>query len=111
MPRQVQRIANRLLQLTDNHRTWGFMLCFLSLRNVRGFGWSHKRVYRIYRELALNLQLKPRKRLVRQVSGLLAEPTCINEVWFSLPTQRVVKAQTQIIEQRCRPLLPEAEYG
>lgn len=37
-------IANWLLRLTDNHRTWGFMLCFLYLRNVRGFRWNHKRV-------------------------------------------------------------------
>ncbi|MDR8732376.1 hypothetical protein FEQ05_06735 [Burkholderia pseudomultivorans] len=44
-------IANWLLRLTDNHRNWGFGLCFLYLRNVKGFGWNHKRVYRIYREL------------------------------------------------------------
>ncbi len=31
-------------------------LCFLDLRNVKGFGWNHKRVYRIYRELELNLR-------------------------------------------------------
>ncbi|MCK9927468.1 IS3 family transposase, partial [Frankia sp. Mgl5] len=39
-------IANWLLRLTDNHRNWGFGLCFLYLRNVKGFGWNHKRVYR-----------------------------------------------------------------
>lgn len=74
-------IAQWLLRLTDNHRTWGFMLCFLYLRNVRGFGWNHKRVYRIYRALELNLRIKPRKRLVRQVPQPLAEPARINEVW------------------------------
>ncbi|KFG94918.1 hypothetical protein GQ56_0123595, partial [Burkholderia paludis] len=42
-------IANWLLRLTDNHRNWGFGLCFLYLRNVKGFCWNHKRVYRIYR--------------------------------------------------------------
>jgi len=60
-------IANWLLRLTDNHRNWGFGLCFLYLRNVKGFGWNHKRVYRIYCELELNLRIKRRKRLVRQV--------------------------------------------
>lgn len=74
-------IADWLLRLTDNHRTWGFMLCFLYLRNVRGFGWNHKRVYRIYRELELNLRIKPRKRLVRQVPEPLSVPAAINEVW------------------------------
>ena len=40
---------------------WGFGLCYLYLRNVKGFGWNHKRVYRIYRELELNMRIKPRK--------------------------------------------------
>jgi putative transposase len=29
-------VANWLLRLTDNHRNWGFGLCYLYLRNVRG---------------------------------------------------------------------------
>jgi len=29
-----EEIANWLLRRTDNHRTWGFGLCFLYLRNV-----------------------------------------------------------------------------
>ncbi|CAG2407732.1 integrase catalytic subunit [Burkholderia sola] len=74
-------IANWLLRLTDNHRNWGFGLCFLYLRNVQGFGWNHKRVYRIYRELELNLRIKPRKRLVRQVPEPLAVPSAVNQVW------------------------------
>ncbi len=56
-------------------------LCFLYLRNVKGFGWNHKRVYRIYRELELNLRIKPRKRLVRQVPEPLAAPSAVNQVW------------------------------
>jgi hypothetical protein len=39
-------------------RTWGFGLCFLYVRNVKGHGWNHKRVYRIYRELELNMRIK-----------------------------------------------------
>ncbi|SUV70032.1 transposase [Bordetella avium] len=30
-----EEIASWLLRLTDNHRSWGFGLCFLCLRNVR----------------------------------------------------------------------------
>ncbi len=44
-------IADWLVRLTTNRRTWGFGLCFLYLRNVKGYGWNHKRVYRIYCEL------------------------------------------------------------
>jgi len=74
-------IADWLLRLTDNHRSWGFGLCFLYLRNVKGFGWNHKRVYRIYRELELNLRIKPRKRLVRQAPQPLTVPSAVNQVW------------------------------
>jgi len=76
-----EQIARWLLRLTDNNRTWGFGLCFLYLRNVKGFGWNHKRVYRIYRELELNLRIKPRKRLVRQVPAPLTVPERINQTW------------------------------
>jgi putative transposase len=74
-------IADWLIRLTDNQRNWGFGLCFLYLRNVKGFGWNHKRVYRIYRELELNLRIKPKKRLVREKPEPLAVPEAINQVW------------------------------
>jgi len=41
------RIADWLIRLTHNQKQWGFGLCFLYLRNVKGFKWNHKRVYRI----------------------------------------------------------------
>lgn len=50
-------IAEWPVKLTTNRRTWGFGLCFLYLRNIKGFGWNHKRVYRIYCELELNLRI------------------------------------------------------
>jgi len=37
-------IADWLVALTTAKKTWGFGLCFLHLRNVKGFGWNHKRV-------------------------------------------------------------------
>jgi putative transposase len=74
-------IADWLIRLTHNQRNWGFRLCFLYLRNVKGFKWNHKRVYRIYRELELNLRIKPKKRLVREKPAPLAEPEAVNQVW------------------------------
>jgi len=74
-------IADWLIRLAHNQRNWGFGLCFLHLRNVKGFGWNHKRVYRIYRELELNLRIKPKKRLVREKPEPLAVPETINQVW------------------------------
>lgn len=74
-------IADWLLRLTQTHKRWGFGLCYLYLRNVKGFGWNHKRVYRIYRELELNLRIKPRRRIDRQRPDALSVPNAINRVW------------------------------
>ena len=41
-------ITKLLLEITEEHRTWGFQLCYLHIRNVLGFIFNHKRVYRIY---------------------------------------------------------------
>ena len=76
-----QEIADWLLRITASQRNWGFGLCFLYLRNVQGFGWNHKRVYRIYRALELNLRIKPRKRLVRAKPEPLAVPDQPNQCW------------------------------
>jgi len=62
------QIAHWLAALTDNNRDWGF-------------GWNHKRVYRIYRELELNLRIKLRKRFVRETPEELAVPDAVNRVW------------------------------
>ena len=56
-------IADWLLRLAQRQRNWGFGLCFLYLRNVKGFSWNHKRVYRIYRKLELNMRIKPKTRV------------------------------------------------
>ncbi|MDG1470823.1 MAG: IS3 family transposase [Ascidiaceihabitans sp.] len=76
-----EEIADWLERLTANKRNWGFGLCFLYLRNVQGYGWNHKRVYRIYCELELNLRIKPKKRLKRDKPEPLAVPDRPNETW------------------------------
>ena len=74
-------IADLLVGLTEARKTWGFGLCFLHLRNVKGHPWNHKRVYRIYCALELNLRIKPRKRLKRDVPDALAVPERPNVTW------------------------------
>lgn len=75
------KIANWLIRLTNNQRNWGFGLCYLSLRNVKGYGWNHKRIYRIYCELELNMRIKPKKRIVREKPVPLSVPDEINQCW------------------------------
>ena len=76
-----QLIADWLIRLTQTHKRWGFGLCFLYLRNVKGFSWNHKRVYRIYRVLELNLRIRPRKRFKRDKPDPLSVPRMVNQVW------------------------------
>ena len=76
-----EQMANWLIRLTDNNRSWGFGLYYLYLRNIKKYPWNHKRIYRIYQELELNLRIKPRKRLVRDKPDALVVPLRINQVW------------------------------
>ena len=69
------------MRLTYSNRRWGFGLCFLSISNVLGLPYKHKRVYRIYRELELDLRIKPRRRLKRDVPDALEVPCKINVTW------------------------------
>jgi putative transposase len=48
---------------------------------VQGKRWNHKRIYRIYRQLALNLRIMPRLRIKRERPEPLGVPTNPNGVW------------------------------
>jgi putative transposase len=67
--------------LTPTHKRWGFGLCFLYLRNIKGYGWNHKGVYRIYQQVELNLRVKPKRRIKRYKPNALQAPVCQNHVW------------------------------
>jgi putative transposase len=67
--------------LTPTHKRWAFRLCFMFLRNSKGSHWNRKRVYRIYRDLELNLRIKRRKRIKRDKPEALNVPSGINQAW------------------------------
>lgn len=75
-----KEITDLLLRLADSHKRWGFGLMFRWLRR-RGYIWNHKRVYRIYCELSLNLRIKPKKRLPSRNPVELHQPVSSNEFW------------------------------
>ena len=94
-----EMIVQWLIRLTSEHSDWGFGLCFAYLRNVQGFVWNHKRVYRIYNELALNLRIKPRRRLYRHKPEPLKVPLKSDQVWS------VDFMHDQLSDGRCYRLL------
>jgi len=73
-------VADVLLRLAASHSSWGFGLMFDWIR-ANGHPWNHKRVYRVYKELALNLRIKPKKRLPSRNPVPLDTATEPNACW------------------------------
>ncbi len=73
-------IIRALNEMVEKHARWGFWKCFRALRRV-GYGWNHKRVYRIYCELHLNQKRRARKRLPHRERQALLVPQRPNQVW------------------------------
>ena len=64
---------------TQKHPTHGFALSFSYLR--KSHPWNHKRVYRLYCLLKLNLKRRGRRRLPDRVKVPLAVPQVPNTTW------------------------------
>lgn len=73
-------IRQMLNELAARHRRYGFEKMFQKIRQ-RGYRWNHKRVYRVYCELKLNLRRKPKKRLPSRNKVALTQPERINMSW------------------------------
>ena len=91
-------IKDYLLSLSVQHRRWGFDKMRQKAR-LDNKPWNHKRVYRVYCELGLNLRIKPRKRLPKGEAKSLVYPIKPNICWS-------MDFMTEVIEsgQRFRTL-------
>jgi putative transposase len=72
-------VIEALNGIVAKHGRWGFWKCHERLR-LDGHQWNHKRTWRIYRAMRLNLPRRARKRLVRPPQPLDA-PLLPNEIW------------------------------
>jgi putative transposase len=79
-PKNDQPIIDRLLELTEKHPAIGFWQCYHRLRAM-GYGWNHKRVYRVYSGLRLNIRRRAKKRLPARAKQQLFQPDGPNQVW------------------------------
>lgn len=67
------------LALAKNGR-WGFWLCFDWIR-LQGHRWNHKRVWRVYCAMKLNLPRRTKKRLPKIDPQPLDAPQTANQIW------------------------------
>lgn len=66
--------------LVENHPTRGFWKCHKVLRR-QGWGWNHKRVYRVYCQMQLNRRRAARRRLPKRQRVPLYVPRRPDTVW------------------------------
>lgn len=80
VPKNDDQIIEELEKLVERHPSIGFWMCFYRLRR-KGFTWNHKRVYRVYTAMQLNIRRRSKKRLPARVKQALFQPSEINQVW------------------------------
>jgi len=73
-------LRERMKQLADENRAWGYRLLCGKLR-LEGFRVNHKRVHRIYQEEQLALRPRTRQRIKGEKRGHPPDPAQVNEVW------------------------------
>lgn len=130
--------------VVDKRPRWGFWKCFKRLR-ADGYGWNHKRVYRVYCAMRLNLKRKAKRRVITRPRQPLLASQELNQVWaldfmrdtlydgrpfrtlnvidegnrealriecgMSIPSARLVRVMTQLIEVYGKPRAIRLDNG
>lgn len=73
-------IITALQLLVDQHPAIGFWSCYYRIRR-QGHAWNHKKVYRVYTGMQLNIRRRHKRRIPARVKQALLQPESINKVW------------------------------
>lgn len=79
-PKNDSELQTALTELTDKHAAIGYWQCCYRLWN-KGYNWNHKRIYRVYTDMKLNIRRRAKKRLPNRVKQPLTIPTAPNQMW------------------------------
>ncbi|MBU1249255.1 MAG: IS3 family transposase [Proteobacteria bacterium] len=79
-PRDDNEVIAVLTELAEKKPTWGFSKLFNVLRQ-QGKPWNHKKVWRVYCLLKMNLKRKSKKRLPQTTRKAVAQPLAPNHCW------------------------------
>lgn len=78
--RDDSSLIEALQQLVEKHPTIGFWKCYYRLRR-KGYTCNHKRLYRVYTLMRLNVRRKARRRIPQRVKQPLLVPQSVNQSW------------------------------
>ncbi len=112
--RQDDKMLETLLKTySAQYPTYGFQKLFDLLR-MKQYSFNHKRVYRVYCELRLNLKIKPKKRLAPRTANVIDD--CNREalgilVSYSLPSSRITRWLDQLAWSRGYPKRIRVDNG
>lgn len=75
-----KQIEEVLTVLSKKHLNWGFGLLFGRIR-LSGYSWNHKRVYRIYKALGLNLRSPIKRKVIKRDNPNTLAASMVNQGW------------------------------
>ncbi len=79
-PKDDSELQRALTALTDKHAAIGYWQCCYRLWN-KGYSWNHKRIYRVYTDMKLNIRRRSKKRLPERIKQPLLIAAGLNETW------------------------------
>lgn len=79
-PKDDTELQDALTALTSKHVAIGYWQCCYRLWN-KGYLWNHKRIYRVYTDMKLNIRRRSKKRLPERIKQALMVPSAPNQVW------------------------------
>jgi putative transposase len=79
-PKDDSELQDALTALTTKHVAIGYWQCCYRLWN-KGHWWNHKRIYRVYTDMKLNIRRRSKKRLPERIKQALMVPSAPNQVW------------------------------
>lgn len=73
-------VQSELTTLTTKHAAIGFWQSCYRIWN-KGHWWNHKRIYRVYTDMKLNIRRRAKRRLPERIKQPLTIPTAPNQMW------------------------------
>ena len=80
VPKADNALMEALEALVNKRPTIGFWQCYYRLRR-KGYACNHKRLYRVYKLMKLNIRRKVKRRLPQRIKQPLVVPEVINQGW------------------------------